>query len=363
MAPTENPMPQSTEHTPLQTGRGRLFEIIWENKIAIWAVAVGGFYLCGFLTLNAYLARFGLVEIEVAGNKYLLAASNYLFFLFCFYLFAGRGIVLGKKWFIENNTRANPKNSMFWSSIIQIESLVGLLFSICFSSAVYTSTAIGAREAIYFYLYLGISFLVSYSLDVFNLDIKYRKFALVVRLFLNLGAVIVFFSSKNADAIIGLFSLYFGMTLYINQVLDKFERHKIDKDVLIFSVFHSIFFICVTASVYGALIFGLVSPKYGGGLPVQVKLALIPEVRPTLGKLLDHDIPEIVEAKLIYSTEKFIFVSAFEQTIRLKAGDVSLMTLTGIQDRPSIVEALAPHTTLEHNNRTQTTTSGSTRKD
>ena len=70
------------------------------TKIGPKALAIGltVVYISGFLVLNSYLNRFGIMEFDIISSRYLVPGAIFIFYLICFYLFAGRNIVLGKKW-------------------------------------------------------------------------------------------------------------------------------------------------------------------------------------------------------------------------------------------------------------------------
>src|SRR5262245_48328004 len=81
----------------------KLFPIAWlvslktytsGSSIAFVVLA----YVSGFLVVNSYLVQFGISDFDFISARYFLAAANFAFFLFCFYLFAGRAAFLGEHW-------------------------------------------------------------------------------------------------------------------------------------------------------------------------------------------------------------------------------------------------------------------------
>jgi len=331
MTAHDNSSPANPEAS--NTPKPTLLETLWQNKAMLWTTIIAGFYLCGFLTLNAHLSKFGLIEAEISSNRYLLAASNYTFFLVCFYLFAGRGIALGRRWLARDMREINTTGSRNWNTVIFLDSITNQAFLICFSAAAYTSVAIAWRETVYFYCFIAIVFLILRLVDSFGWDQNYRKARLVLRLFLSLCAIAVFFITGDVNSTLSLFFFYLGIVAYLNLVLERFETSEATIDLVSFTIIYSIVFICTTAISFGAFVYGSISPKLGGGQPIQVRLVLTPEAQPALTKLVDYPISETLEGNLLYSTEKFFYVSAFDKTIRLRAGDVSLISLASSSDK------------------------------
>ena len=54
-------------------------------------------YLCGFVVLNAYLGKRGVLAFDLASFRYLIAGTLFAAFLIIWYLFPGRAVFFGTK--------------------------------------------------------------------------------------------------------------------------------------------------------------------------------------------------------------------------------------------------------------------------
>ena len=248
-----------------------------------YAIAVASLYICGFLVLNATLAKYNIFDFDFVNSRYFLTGANFLFFVIVFYLFAGREILFGKKWLSKDLEAMNKKGkSGFWSALAFAHSLISILFACCFSAAFYTSIAFGGAEAAVFYAAVAITFLIRYTLDVTNIDVKHPRFNTVVALLGEMGAIFVFFVLADSVKMITVFSVYFGAVAVINFIADRFDRYRTTKDLLTFTgVYGSVIFL-TTAISYGALIYGDASPKIGGARPQEASATLTEDAKKVL---------------------------------------------------------------------------------
>lgn len=302
--------------------------LIRETTVYAWGVAIAVFYLCGFLVINAFLAKFGISDFEFVSTRYLLAAANFAFFLVCFGLFAGRAVVQTPTWLREELEWINrTKPSNFWSGVVFLNSLINMTFMICMSAAFYTSAALWQTETVFFYLYLGLTFGLSYGVDVLNFDVRYIRTTEIFKLLVRSGAIVVFFLSPNNNNLTGMFWLFVGIVFYINFVFDSFNRYKITKDRIFFSALYSMVFLLLTSLAFGATYFGQISSKLGGGRGQETLLTLAESIRTTLPKLIHQEADQTLKAKVIYQTEKYLFADVAGQTLRLRSDDIVHMII------------------------------------
>lgn len=98
MDTTNQPTPQKQiEPTSDEIRYSSFLSVLKELAPSFYAFAVGVLYASGFLVLNSYLAKFGILDIDFINPRYFLAGATFVFFLVCFYLFAGRAVLLGQK--------------------------------------------------------------------------------------------------------------------------------------------------------------------------------------------------------------------------------------------------------------------------
>jgi len=293
----------------------------------IYGLAIAVLYVSGFLVLNANLAKYGVLDIEFVNARYFLAAASFVFYMLCFYLFAGRAVFFSKRWFGEDLERMRRAGaSTKWVPVVFLHSQLHALFFCCLSSALFTSVAIGSTETHSFYLTLVFSFLILYPLDVSNVDIRYPKLVEVVTIAVKVGAVYVFFAVGSAAVLRSVFFSYLVIFFFINQMLDGFERYKATKDRIFFSVLYAVIVFFGSAVAFGSLLYGQVNLTLGGARPQHVFMGLEGKVGSTLPISVSGASTGYLEGDLIHQTAFYTYVVAANQTIRLRSTDVVSLT-------------------------------------
>jgi hypothetical protein len=134
--------------------------------------------------------------------------------------------------------------------------------------------------------------------------------------------------------------------VYINLVLDIFQRYRVTLDRIGFYTINSVVFVLITALSFGATYFGQVSSKIGGGRPQSVTLTLVQEVRSLLP---DSVVPKgkgALNGQLLYQTDKYLYVNLADQVVRLRADDIAVLVLKPEPTEPfwKAFEAVIPKT-------------------
>ena len=160
-------------------------------------------YLSGFLVLNAHLGKYGVFAFDLASFRYLIAGTLFLAFLVVWYLFPGKEVVFGKKWFAQE-LDANHKKDMqpSWDRISFVNSIVRILFMTCLAASLFSTALMGLTEAMPFYYYLMVLFLVAYPWDFLNLDIRYPRANLVFELGTKALGILVFLVGINLPEVL-----------------------------------------------------------------------------------------------------------------------------------------------------------------
>ena len=231
--------------------------------------------------------------------------------------------MLGKKWLQQDVERINKdKPSRFWTILIFVHSFIHCIFFCCLSAALFTSLAIDHDESFGFYAGLSVAFFVTYTFSITNWDIKFPKLCEIVTLILKVFAIYAFFVSVSSGVMLIAFFTYFGLFVFINFVIDGFDRYRTTPDRITFSAIYAAVFLLVTAVGYGTLFYGKVSTKLGGAHPQSVSIALSEETRRSLP--LPVEVPEnkVLEGLLIHQTPSYTYISSSGHTIRLRDGDV-----------------------------------------
>ncbi|MCX5819729.1 MAG: hypothetical protein NT047_07445 [Deltaproteobacteria bacterium] len=321
-----------------------------------FVVAVGIFYVLGFLVINAHLNKYGVSDLDIANVRYLAAGAVYTFYLVLFYLFGGRAILFTKKWMGEEidflrKTGASER----WSLLAFIHSFVHLIFFLCLSAASFSSIAFSGTETFFFYGVLSLAFLIDYTMDVRNLDVRYPKLHLVIQFAIKIPAIVVFFILAESWKPITVFFTYLGIAMYLNFVLDNFERHRMTADKILFSAIYTIVFFLGTAVSFGALTYGDVSRKIGGGHSIEANIALKEEYSELLnskGQSLSN-----LEVKVIYVTNKHLYVEINNETIRIPDSSIKWLALKK-QSSSAFSKRFFPELKDERSNVVETQTSG-----
>lgn len=221
-------------------------------------------YVCGFAILNSHLAKYGIGDFDFVNARYILAGVGFSFFLLCFYLFAGRNVINTPKW-LAQESQFLMKSGLHknWLIVLSFRSLGTSLFNCCLSAALFSAMAFGNIETAMFNIVLVGAFLIIYTFDVTNLDIKLPRTFLITSIVVELIAIASFFSSYENGMLLTVFMVYVAIFMFINFVLDSLTRHGVTTDRVSYSSLYSIIIILMMAFVYGSLLYGNISTKMG----------------------------------------------------------------------------------------------------
>lgn len=328
-------MPQTQgESTAPDTVLTRLTPLVKELGASSYALAVGALYVSGFLVLNSNLANYGVLDIEFVNARYFLAGATFVFFLVCFYLFAGRAALFSPKWLredLERLTKDSPKR--FWSFIVFAYSFITAAFFMCLSASLFTLITIGSAESGVFLAALIGHLFLFYTFDVTNLDVKFPRFSETVIIVFKLIAIYAFFAYIGSGAMLTVFISYAAIFFFINQVLDSFTRYKLTADRITFNGIYAVVFLLVAAIGYGILLYGQVSSKLGSARPQAVLVVLSEETRKVLPSPFAASASQVLEGNLIHQTPEYIYITSSEHTVRLRAADVVALVSTPEPER------------------------------
>ena len=300
------------------------------------AVFLGTIYLCGFLTLNSHLYKYGVVELGIASTEYLVAGAVFVLYLTVYGIFAGRSIILSKHWLGQHIDHLKEQNAPAVSSFIAfVHMFIELTFFHCLSAALFSTFAFGQIESVGFYAVLSLVFIVSYGLDTSNWDVKHPFAHLIIDGILKLIAVFSFFYLSSGSNIHIVFAAFVGYSMYINLVLDSFERYRITKDRIVFNLVYTAIFILLAAVIFGSSIYGKVSKKIGGGKPLEMTIGLNEnslETHP--GKIESPIVGEVV-----YSTQDNVYIKIEKDTLIIPRSSVNWISFHE-KDNDGIFELL-----------------------
>ncbi len=287
------------------------------------AVFLGIIYLCGFLTLNSHLYKYGVVELGIASTEYLVAGAIFVLYLTVYGIFAGRSIILSKHWLGQHIDYLKERNAPAASPLIAfLHMFIELTFFHCLSAALFSTFAFGQIESIGFYAVLSLVFIISYGLDTSNWDISHPFAHLIIDGILKLVAVFSFFYLSSGSNIYIVFVVFFGYSMYINLVLDSFERYRVTKDRIVFNLGYTAIFILLAAVTFGSSVYGKVSKKIGGGKPLEMTIGL------NENSLESHpgEVGSPTVGKVVYSTQDNVNIQIKKDTLIIPRSSVKWMS-------------------------------------
>lgn len=336
------PTDVSRLETPVQAERvikAELWEILADNPKHVWTISVPLFYLAGFLVLNANLTKFGISEFDIISTRYLPAAGNFLFFLLCYALLAGRLVVSIHDWITSAGRRVAMYGpaSRFWQCVVAIRSIALPTFSICTAAALYCGTALQQGKVNAFYLALMSAFALSYALETTKFSQKHPRATELIDLLIDVGGIAVFFILGESDVQL-VFWIYVGISFYINMVLDVMSRRERGKELYTVFILNSAIGVLSLALLFGSSIYDKVSHRLGGGMPRSMHISVDDKVRDALSVASGKKI-EVLDAKLLYQTDKHMFFDYDGRTLRVKNDDVRLLDIGRETVGPSAASA------------------------
>jgi hypothetical protein len=309
----------------------------WMNLLAqlkqlgawLFPIGVGSLYVAGFLVLNSNLARYGFMDVEFVDGRYFLAGASFIFFLACFYLFAGRAVLLTPTWLKEDLSHLNKDGPRpIWSAVVFAHANLNALFFACLSAALFTNLAIGSTETSTFYIALAGAFFVSYTLDITNLDIRYPKTSEALNILVKSIAVTVFFMSVSLHStLLAVLVGYGAMFVFINLAIDAFVRRGVTKDRITFTALYAVVVLLGSAMSYGNFIYGEVSSKLGGAKPRTVFLGLKEDPSQKVPTALAVAASGTLSGRLVHQTDKHAFLSINGYTVRVRNEDIDVLTI------------------------------------
>lgn len=291
-----------------------------------YALLLGAAYVIGFVALNAHLGKIGIYDFEFASTRIVLAFANCLFYLVCFYVFAGRAVLFGKKWMQAEIDRLKSANaSPAWGVVAFFASHGKSVFFCCFSAAIFSSLAIDNASALLFYAAAAVAFLVFYPFDVMNWDLRHPRIFILAGAFFDIAATVAFFVQPNNEVAVRVFFSYLAVFVFINMILDQFERRIKTNDMISFVALYGSIFCITIAAGFGSMFYGLIPSRLGGGKAMPVELVLSDSFLKSLPADQAALLKSPLKANLVFQTGDSYYVDSGKKIFRLRTSDVPLI--------------------------------------
>lgn len=203
-----------------------------------------------------------------------------------------------------------------------VHMFIELAFFHCLSAALFSTFAFGQIESFGFYAVLSLVFIVSYGMDISNWDVRHPFAHLIIDGLLKLIAVFSFFYLSSGSNIYIIFVMFVGYSMYINLVLDSFERYRITKDRIVFNMGYTAIFILLSAVTFGSSVYGNVSKKIGGGKPLEMTIGL------NENSLEGHvgEIESPIVGEIVYSTQDNVYIQIDKDTLIIPRSSVKWLS-------------------------------------
>ena len=286
---------------------------------------LAGTYMAGFLVLNAHLGKHGIFDFSLANSRYLIAGALFIMFLVIWYLFAGRSIIFVKKWMDEDIASATELGlGPIWHLVIVISAFMRAGFFTCISAAFFSLTLWGGAETKEFLIYCLALFLIAYPCGFLNFDIRFPRVNQVFEFATRAVGILVFFTTVTSDSpTISVFGHFAIMSVYVNLVLDSFDRFKITVDRFTYHIIYSAVFVLLSSSLFGLWHYEHIKSAFGGGQIQMVEIIISDQTVRSGLKDMGFEVNPSLKANLVHENQQEFILEIEGQTIRLSRETVA----------------------------------------
>ena len=275
-----------------------------------------------FFNTECFFYQYNIFDLGLTNSNYLIAGAIFIFYLATYIVFGGRSILLVKKWLQQNiDILKTSRFPIIGSFIAFIHSLIEVVLYHCMSAATFVLFAYPNNSVAGFYTILILSFIILYPLDVLNIDKKYPLLFIIIEIIIKAIAISSFFRLSTNLQPIMIFALFAAFSLYINLVLDQFERYKPTTERIFYTCLYSFIFFLSSAVAFGAFVYGDISKKIGGGESTSIEFALDPK---NTEKLVEKD-ENTMSGKILYMSSENIYFLDQNKTIILPRSSILWM--------------------------------------
>ena len=137
-------------------------------------IVISLIYIFGFLIVNASLKKYSILDVKVLNEEYLFAGGAYALFLITYFLLGGKSIFFVKERLTTNLEKIKGEKYRKGKSwLVFIDTIfINTIYQNVLSSYLFYSIMILKGKDLKFLLYISLSFLICYTIDVNDFDLK-----------------------------------------------------------------------------------------------------------------------------------------------------------------------------------------------
>lgn len=308
--------------------KSELIEKVINNLGISFTVISASLYGIGYLVVTSYLASKGISDQIFLTSKYVLTGLLTTIIICFFYFFIWRKLPE----LVEKNPLFVKTKNKFALLIYSTYFLIELTYRILFTTIIILSTT-GKSELTPFLIFFGIPFFIDFLFQKISIYEKSPNVASFISSVLYATWIcIAFIYIRENKIVLNLFTQLAGLTII--SIFIFYSDSWIKNRDRIYVIFYYIFYVAGVAISFGSTIYEEISPKFGGGNPIQVEI--------TLHKDADD---ALIKAIAVNPNDTFLITQTDHQTI-LKTKDTK-NNYQYIQIKNSLINSI---TTSPHNN-------------
>lgn len=266
------------------------------------AALLGVVYVCGFFVLSAHLNQYGIVGPGLVSTYYLTAGAPFLLFMLVYVLIGGRALFYagpGFRTYVD--VFRGKEGSTIWSTVAAGLFLgINVLYAHCVTVAMYVQLTLFSSDMSWF------GFVVVFPLAATALieatGHRGRRLGIVVESGVKaIGSGLFFALSPEPQVFEALWA--FGvLSAYVGLVGAGYRYWRLDVDKLVYDMGFGLVFLLSAALTFGAMLYGDVDRRWGGGKSALVQIDLAQEMSgivdggsggPICGRLILSSSPEL----------------------------------------------------------------------
>ena len=289
-------------------------------------------YVVGFVVVNAGGNLSSLDDIGLFSGRYIAAGFLLILYLGVIAALPGRAFLNVRKQ-LEWRTKMFAERGHYglWPFILWVDSILNVTFLMVLAVVILSSVSGFNVPYILVTFAMALYFLVDYTFDWTDLDLKTPRLYIAIRMVFAIAVVWVFFELVFVDEARRLFAFVAILCFALNLVLDRLERFKTNPSDYWFMGTYGAFFLIATAGYFGFTLFGDVHPRLGGGLRPQVEIFTSAGNRKNVIADADQSNFDPVIGKLVVKNRDVVIVETDDGLLTFPISGTSLIRVSKIR--------------------------------